>query len=311
MKVLITGAAGFIGSNFTNYLIKKGYKKIFCIDKLGYASKIEYLKNLPIEFEKLDLLNTNKLNLLIKSINPDYLIHFAAESHVDNSIKNSIPFIQNNIIGTVNLLESVKNSKIKKFIYISTDEVFGTILKGKFNVNSLYSPLNPYSASKASGEHFVKSYLNTFNIPSIITNCSNNYGPRQHKEKLIPKVILNAINNQNIPVFGKGLQIRDWIYVEDHCEALEIIMKKGLVGKRYLIGSDFQITNLNLIKKILKKLKRSNDLISFVKDRQGHDFRYAIDNSALKKEFKWEPKFTFDKGINETIKWYEDNQNLF
>ena len=307
MSILITGAAGFIGSNFTHFLVNRGYKNIFCIDKLGYASNILNIKGLPIEFNKIDLTNYKVLNKYINKVKPKFIFHFAAESHVDNSINDVLPFLDNNIKATVNLLNSVKNIKFSKLIFISTDEVFGSITKGKFNKNSQYNPLNPYSASKAASEHFINSYANTFKIPCIITNCSNNYGPRQHKEKLIPKIIHNCLNDIKIPIYGNGLQIRDWIYVEDHCDILLKIMKKGKINSRYLIGGGFEITNIELTKKIIKKLKKSEALINFVKDRKGHDFRYAINNYDLKKEFSWQPKTKFNDGIKKTIDWYECN----
>ena len=307
MAILITGAAGFIGSNFTNFLINKGYKDIYCIDKLSYASNISNINNLPIRFDKIDLSKYELLQQYLNKIKPKYIFHFAAESHVDNSIDKIEPFIKNNIIATVNLLSSIKKIKISKLIYISTDEVFGSILKGKFNRNSQYNPLNPYSSSKAASEHFVNSYANTFKIPCIITNCSNNYGPRQHKEKLIPKIINNCLKNKKIPIYGKGLQIRDWIYVEDHCDILLKIMKKGKINQRYLIGGGFEISNIALTKKIIKKLNKSEKLIRFVADRKGHDFRYAINNNDVYKELLWKPKTNFKEGLEKTINWYECN----
>ena len=329
-NIIITGGAGFIGSNLVLRLIKDKNLNIFNIDKISYSSDKEFLnnsnikKNINYQFLKVDLLNQIETNNAIESINPDLIINFAAESHVDRSICNPRLFLESNVIGTYNLLEASKNywnklsvkEKLKfKFMHISTDEVFGSLLDtGKFSEISPYQPSSPYSASKASSDHFVNAWFKTYDFPSIITNCTNNYGPRQFPEKLLPLCISKILTNSRIPIYGDGSNIRDWIYIDDHLDSLEIIALKGKPGKRYCIGANQEISNLEIIKllckKLDKKLNRKNsslDLIEFVKDREGHDYRYSVDFSFIKKELNWEPKVNLDIGLDKTISWYLNN----
>ena len=325
-KVLITGGCGFIGFHMIKRLIKNNYK-VLNIDFLGYASSkndLNFKKN--YQFKKVDIKNFAKLKKIILDFSPGYILNFAAESHVDNSIKDSSPFIYSNIIGTFNLLEVSRdlNTNLKKFIHISTDEVFGSLklnTKKKFTEQSIYDPSSPYSASKASSDHLVKAWGRTYKTPFIITNCSNNFGPRQFHEKLIPVVINSCINNLKIPIYGNGKNIRDWIYVEDHCEALEIILKKGKLFSQYLIGSRNNMSNIKLTKKICEildkikpnkfGLKSYTELITFVKDRLGHDKRYSIDPGKIENELKWRPKHNFNSALLTTVKWYLNNKNYW
>ena len=325
-KVLVTGGCGFIGFHMIKRLITNNYK-VLNLDFLGYASSkkdLNFKKN--YQFKKVDIKNFVKLKEVILDFSPDYILNFAAESHVDNSIKDSSPFIYSNIVGTFNLLEISRGLKnnFKKFIHISTDEVFGSLklnTKKKFTEQSVYDPSSPYSASKASSDHLVKAWGRTYKTPFIITNCSNNFGPRQFHEKLIPVVINSCINNCEIPIYGNGKNIRDWIYVEDHCEAIELIIKKGKLFTQYLIGSRNNLSNIKLVKKICKildrivpnkfGLKSYSELITFVKDRLGHDKRYSIEPGRIEKELKWKPKHNFDSALLTTIKWYLKNKNYW
>jgi len=320
-NILITGGAGFIGSHLVKHFVKK-YRNynIINVDKLTYASNVHFLKEINnfknYTFVQADICDLEKIEIIFEKYNISDVIHLAAESHVDNSIENSLEFAKTNIIGTINLLElSRKNWANKKnnlFYHISTDEVFGTLGEsGIFNENSKYDPHSPYSASKASADHFVRAFYDTHKLPVIVSNCSNNYGPNQHKEKLIPTVINSLINKSRIPVYGNGLNVRDWLYVEDHVEAIDLIFHRGNVGETYCIGGNNEIRNLDLIKLIIKqfdsikKYKNSSiDLINFVKDRLGHDYRYAIDISKIKNELGWEPKTSIDIGLKNTLNWY-------
>ncbi len=322
MKVLIIGGAGFIGINLINNFLKKKKYKIFVIDNLTYASNKKEISRLSkikkINFFKVSIVDLIKIKKIIKFVKPDKIINFAAETHVDNSILDPYPFIKTNIVGTYAILESIKDyylnqkyssKKIFKYIHISTDEVYGDV-KNKSNEMTRYNPSSPYSASKASSDFLVKSWGRTYGIPYIITNCSNNFGPYQHNEKLIPKVINNFINGKSIPVYGKGNQKRDWIYVEDHILALEKIIKSNIINETFNISSGKTITNLqiiNTIKKIFeKKLKFTfkKNLIQFVKDRPGHDNSYIVDSSKIKNKLKWKPKTSLEKGLLKTINWY-------
>ena len=324
MKILITGGNGFIGSNLIIKILKN-YKnfQVLNIDCNTYASNVKKLKFLKkykrYKYSNTNICNFNSLKKNFNKFKPDVVINLAAESHVDNSIKNPKNFISTNIIGTYNLLELSKNYFQKKknflFIQISTDEVFGDLgLKKKsFDENSLINPSSPYSASKASADHLVSSYFRTYKLPTIITRCTNNYGPYQYKEKLIPKVIHNALNGKKIPVYNKGKEIRDWIHVEDHVCAILKILLKGKPGNTYNIGSENLISNIKLIKKILlilaknkKNYKNLLKLITFVKDRPGHDFKYSISNTKVINQIKWKPKIKFDFGINNTIELYKN-----
>jgi dTDP-glucose 4,6-dehydratase len=308
MSILVTGGAGFIGGHLLKRLLKDR-KKIFCIDKLNYASNYNRIKNLPIIFKKIDLADYTKLYNFFKKYKPKIVFHLAAETHVDNSILNSYPFIQSNITGTVNLLNISKIFKIRKFIHVSTDEVYGSIDKNRFNEKDAYNPKNPYSASKASADHFVMAYKNTFNFPAIITHACNNYGPAQHNEKLIPTAINSLLMKKKIPLYGNGKQIREWIFVEDHCEALIQLSKKGKIGERYNISSNKELSNIKLIKIIIKLMKKKDNQIKFINDRPGHDFRYAISNKKIKKTINWSCKKSLITGLIETINYYESYKN--
>ena len=320
-NILITGGAGFIGSHLVKYFVKK-YKNynIINVDKLTYASNVNFLKEINnfknYNFVQADICNFSKIQEIFIKYKITDVIHLAAESHVDNSIENALEFAKTNIIGTINLLELSRknwtNNSNNLFYHISTDEVFGTLNEyGIFDENSNYDPHSPYSASKASADHFVRAFFDTHKLPVIISNCSNNYGPNQHNEKLIPTVINSLIKKLKIPVYGNGLNVRDWLYVEDHVEAIDLIFHRGNVGETYCIGGNNEIRNLDLIKLIIKqfdsikKYKNSSiDLINFVKDRLGHDYRYAIDISKIKNELGWEPKTSIDIGLKNTLNWY-------
>ena len=325
-KVLITGGCGFIGFHMINKLIKKN-NIILNLDFLGYASSkkdLNYKKN--YSFINADIKNFAKLKKIIFEFSPNYILNFAAESHVDNSIVNANPFINSNIIGTFNLLQIAKNlpNTFKMFLHISTDEVFGSLSlnqKKRFSEKTPYDPSSPYSASKAASDHLVKAWGRTYNVPYIITNCSNNFGPRQFHEKLIPVIILSCINKRFIPVYGNGKNIRDWIFVEDHCNALESIMLNGKVFSQYLIGARNNYSNIKLVKKICKLLDKIkpnksglnsySDLIKFVSDRPGHDVKYSIDPTKIENELKWKPKYNFESALKLTIKWYLNNVNYW
>lgn len=322
-KIIVTGGSGFIGTNLVNFLIKK---KLFVIniDKLTYSSnkyneKLRNKKN--YKFFKLDINNKNKVIKIIQKFRPKAIFNLAAETHVDRSIDGPKNFINTNINGTYNLLESLRFLKKKKtklkLIHISTDEVYGDI-KGNFrsNENYRYEPSSPYSASKASADHLVKSYIRTYKLNAVISNCCNNYGPYQFPEKLIPKMISNILNNKELPIYAKGRNSREWIHVEDHCKALFALYLKGKSGESYNVGTNLNMKNIDLVKKIIKVFKSmqfkigSKTKIKFVKDRPGHDFRYALDNRKIFKKIKWKPNIKFDQGIKDTIQWYIKNKNF-
>jgi len=319
-KIIVTGGLGFIGSNLIGLLLKKKFK-VLNIDKVTYASNFyntrDFQRNKNYSFKKCDLKNLNQLKKIIKTYKPKVIFNLAAETHVDRSIDGPKNFIFSNIIGTFNILEIIRKSKIKiKLIHISTDEVYGDVIKNRSKEGDTYKPSSPYSASKASSDHLVYSYIRTYNIPAIVTNCSNNFGPRQHPEKLIPKLIYNILNNKNLPIYGKGKNSREWIFVEDHCEALIKVYKSGKLGEFYNIGSNYNIDNLTLTKKLLLTAKKKINLgknvkIKFVKDRPGHDMRYAIDSSKIKKKLNWKPKINFMTGIKKTFTWYTNNPKYF
>jgi len=316
MKILVTGGAGFIGSNFIIYMMEKypDYE-IVNLDKLTYAGNLENLKsvknNPKYKFIKGDICDRKIVRTAMEGC--DTVVHFAAESHVDRSITGPAIFIETNIIGTEILLETAKELNIKRFHHISTDEVFGTLslnsLDKKFDENSPYSPRSPYSASKAGADHLVRAFIETYNFPATISNCSNNYGPFQFPEKIIPLFILNASNNTSLPIYGKGLAIRDYLYVTDHCIAIDLILHKGKVGETYCIGGDSEKNGFEIADTILNILDKSKNLKTFVEDRKGHDMRYAIDYSKITKELGWKPTVTFKEGIKKTIEWYKDNEN--
>lgn len=327
--ILVTGGAGFIGSHFVKYIIKKTKNYLINLDKLTYSGDKknidEVFNDNRHKFIKGDISNKKLIKFILKKYNPSYIINFAAETHVDNSIKNSNPFIKTNIVGTFNLLECSKsywdnlnkNKKKKfKFLQISTDEVYGQLKKNekKFDEKNKYDPSSPYSASKASADHLVRAFFKTYDFPINITNCSNNYGPNQHKEKLIPLTISKIIKNKKIPVYGNGQQIRDWLFVEDHVEAIWKVAKKGKLGETYLIGGNNEMKNISIVKLITNLMdlyypsKKKNysyeNLISFVKDRPGHDFRYAINSKKIQSEINWKPKYKFKDGLKKTILWF-------
>ena len=318
-KVVVTGGLGFIGSNLIKQLLKKKYY-VINIDKVTYASNFyntrEYSKNKNYKFIKLSIGNSNKILSVLKKYRPKAIFNLAAETHVDRSIDGPKAFIDNNIMDVFNLLEALrKYSKIKKnikLIHISTDEVFGDVLTGRSNENFKYKPSSPYAASKASSDHLVNSYVRTYKIDSIVTNCSNNFGPRQHPEKLIPKLIYNIINNKPLPIYGNGKNSREWIYVDDHCEALIKVFERGKVGEFYNIGSNKNLNNLQITKELLKLSKSITKIgskvkIKFVKDRPGHDLRYALDSRKIKKKLYWRPKTSFKDGLKKTFLWYLNN----
>ncbi|MCR5187224.1 MAG: dTDP-glucose 4,6-dehydratase [Clostridia bacterium] len=312
-NILVTGAAGFIGANFAELMVKKyeGKYNIIVYDKLTYAGNMHNLDSVKdkITFVKGDICDFDTVMETYKKYNIDGIVHFAAESHVDNSIKTPFIFTETNVLGTHTLLEAAKQywgeGSENKFVHVSTDEVFGTLGEdGYFTETSPIKPNSPYSASKASSDLIAFAYAETFKMNVSVTNCSNNYGPYQHHEKLIPHMISLALKDEQLPVYGQGLNIRDWLYVEDHCEAIDIILHKGKKGERYCIGGHNEKRNIEIVKLILERLGKPESLISFVTDRKGHDYRYAIDPTKLKNEFGWEPKTMFKDGIVKTIDWY-------
>ena len=322
-KIVVTGGLGFIGSNLIDLLIKNGFS-VLNIDKVSYASNfyntLNFKNNKNYKYLKLNINNKNKLIKIFAKYKPLGIFNLAAETHVDRSIDSPDQFINSNILGTFNLLEAFrkysKKNKKSKLIHISTDEVYGDIIKGRTKENYPYSPSSPYAASKASSDHIVFSYIKTFGIKAIITNCSNNYGPKQHPEKLIPKMIYNIINNNSLPVYGDGKNSREWIYVKDHCEALIKIFKSGKVGETYNIGSNKNLNNIEICKNLLNAAKKNIKIgkkvkIKFIKDRPGHDKRYALDSSKLIKKLKWKPKTNFLDGINKTFIWYLVNKKYY
>ena len=320
-KIIVTGGLGFIGSNLIDLLIKKNYF-VINLDKITYSSNFynvkEHKKSKKYKFIKCDIKN-KKLNKILLKYKPIGIFNLAAETHVDRSIDDPENFIQSNIVGVYNLLESFKEYSKKynsKLIHISTDEVYGDILNGRTSENYPYQPSSPYAASKAASDHLVSSYVRTYKIPAIITNCSNNYGPKQHPEKLIPKLIYNILNNKPLPIYGKGKNSREWIYVQDHCEALLKVFLKGQKGEFYNIGSNKNLNNLevskeliNVSKKIIKLGKKVK--IQFVKDRPGHDLRYALNSNKIKNQLGWSPKTNFRQGIKLTFDWYNKNKGYY
>ncbi|MEZ0537116.1 dTDP-glucose 4,6-dehydratase [Caldicellulosiruptoraceae bacterium PP1] len=307
--ILVTGGAGFIGCNFIRYMINKEEFKIINYDLLTYAGNLDNLKDIETHpnyvFLKGDISDRSKVNDVFKNYEINYVINFAAESHVDRSITGPDIFVKTNVLGTQILLDVAKQHNIKKFIQISTDEVYGSLgPTGYFTEETQLSPNSPYSASKASADMIARAYYKTYGLPINITRCSNNYGPYQHPEKFIPTIILNAIKDNPIPVYGDGQNIRDWLYVEDHCRAIELVLKEGKIGEIYNIGGNNEWRNIDIVKLILKILGKPENLITFVKDRPGHDRRYAIDSSKIQSELGWKPKYEFDEGIKRTVEWY-------
>ncbi len=314
MKILVTGGAGFIGSNFIRYWLNKyPDDKIVNLDSLTYAGNLENLRdvenNKNYQFVKGDICDADLVDKLIKDI--DLIVHFAAESHVDRSIQNSEDFIKTNVEGTRILLDAAKNNGGIRLHYISTDEVFGALSLNSelFNENTPYDPRSPYSASKAASDHLVRAYFHTHKLPITISNCTNNYGPFQFPEKLIPLFTTNLIEGQKVPVYGEGKNIRDWIYVDDHNAGVDAIIKKGRFGETYCLGGENEITNLEITKKILNLMGKGEEMIEYVADRKGHDFRYAMDITKAKSELGWEPKLKFEEGLKKTVEWYKNNED--
>ena len=312
-KILVTGGAGFIGSNFVRYMVNKYSEyEIVNLDNLTYCGNLENLKDIEnkdnYSFVKGDIRDKNIVDGLVKQC--DYVINFAAETHVDRSIEGPEIFIKSNVLGTQILLNAAKEHGVEKYIQISTDEVYGTLGKdGYFTENTPLQPNSPYSASKASGDLITRAYGQTYGLPINITRCSNNYGPYQFPEKLIPLMISNALEDKKLPVYGDGKNIRDWLHVHDHCQAIDLVMHEGDLGEVYNIGGNNEKQNIEIVKLILDTLNKDESLIEFVTDRLGHDRRYAIDSTKIKNDLVWSPKYTFDVGIKETIQWYLDNQD--
>lgn len=334
MKILMTGGAGFIGSAVTRELIDNSLHEVVNIDKLTYSSNTESLESISDSnryvHEKVDICNLPLIEEIFTRHRPDVVMHLAAESHVDRSIDDPSKFIETNIVGTFNLLQASRKlieshsdseKKIFRFHHVSTDEVYGDLdkLNDLFDENSPYLPSSPYSASKASSDHLVRAWGRTYNLPVIITNCSNNYGPYHFPEKLIPHMILNALHGKKLPIYGDGMQVRDWLYVEDHAKALIKVVTEGKVGETYNIGGHNEKTNLEVVETICELLEefasdkppgviKYRDLITFVKDRPGHDERYAIDASKIERELGWTPEQTFESGLRKTVRWYLENR---
>jgi dTDP-glucose 4,6-dehydratase len=332
MKILVTGGAGFIGSNFILHQIHDIKNDILCFDKLTYAGNLDNLKtvesNTLFTFVKGDICDKEIVNQTIQQFQPDAIVHFAAESHVDRSIDGPMEFIQTNVVGTTILLDASltyykslnKNKKDNfRFLHVSTDEVYGSLGEtGLFTETTPYDPSSPYSASKASSDHLVRAWYRTFGLPTLITNCSNNYGAFQFPEKLIPLMIINAISDKSLPIYGTGENIRDWLYVTDHCKAIFAVLEKGQIGETYNIGGNCEKQNVEIVNEICEIMDDMNpradgisykEQITYVKDRPGHDLRYAIDSSKVSNQLNWKPDESFDSGIRKTIEWYITNKN--
>ncbi len=315
--ILVTGGAGFIGSNFILYILKKypNYE-IVNLDKLTYAGNLDNLKEAEekfgdrCKFVRGDICDDNIVNDVMSDI--DTVVHFAAESHVDNSIKDPDIFLKTNVLGTHNLLKYALKYNIKRFHHVSTDEVFGSLAfdGSKFNENTPYNPRSPYSVSKAASDHIVRAYYHTYGLPITISNCSNNYGRHQFPEKIIPLFILNAIEDKSLPIYGDGASVRDYIFIEDHCSGIDVVLHNGKAGETYCMGGEAEKNSIEIADIVLEALNKPKTLKQFVKDRHGHDRRYAIDNSKIKKELGWEPKVSFEEGIKKTISWYVENKEL-
>ena len=318
-KFIVTGGSGFIGSNLVKFLLKKNYF-VINIDKLSYSANPYNLKiiknNKKYKFYKIDINNKNALIKILNLHKPIGIFNLAAETHVDRSIDNPDNFIKSNILGFYNLLKAIrkylkKNKKKFKLVHVSTDEVYGDIEEGRrSDENFPYSPSSPYSSSKASADHLLKSFIRTYKMPAVISNCCNNYGPNQFPEKLIPKIIYNIINNKFLPIYGRGKNSREWIHVNDHCEALLKIFNKGKIGESYNVGTNQNIKNVEIAKKLLKMCKNKSK-IKYVKDRPGHDFRYALDSKKIRKKLKWKPKINLSDGLKSTFIWYLNNMTFF
>ena len=312
MKILVTGGAGFIGSNFIKYVLSKYSDiEVINIDKLDYGSNLENLRDVKDDprytFIKGDINDYELVSNIIKDV--DAVINFAAQTHVDRSISNPYSFIESNILGVYTLLEAIrKHNPDARFVQISTDEVYGDIIKGSFTEDSRLNPSSPYSASKAAADMLVLGHSRTYKLDVVITRCTNNYGPYQFPEKLIPKTIIRAKNNLKVPIYGTGKNVRDWIYVLDHCEAVDLVLRKGERREIYNISSGEEKTNLEVVQQILKTMGKPDDLIEFVEDRPGHDLRYSLDSTKIREELGWRPRTKFEEGIKCTVKWYLDNE---
>ena len=320
-RFIVTGGYGFIGSSLIKLLLKKKFS-VLNLDKLSYSAQKYNLKDVKSKnysFKKVDINNKKEIIKILKKYKPHGIFNLAADTHVDRSIEGSFNFIKNNILGVYNLLEAIKDyNKKTRLIHISTDEVYGDIKDPlKSSENFPYTPSSPYSASKASSDHLVNAYVRTYKIDAVISNCSNNYGPRQYPEKLIPKIIYNILNNKPLPIYSKGKNLREWIFVDDHCEALIKLFNKGRSGEKYNIGSGIICSNIFLVRKILKIFKNKKIKIGkkvkiiFVKDRPGHDFRYALNSNKIRKNLKWKAKMNLNQGISKTVDWYIKNQGYF
>lgn len=316
MKILVTGGAGFIGSNFIIYWLRNySSDKIINLDSLTYAGNLENLKevekNPNYKFIHGDICDLNIVDRAMEGV--DAVVHFAAESHVDRSIKKPSDFVVTNVIGTQVLLDMALKHNIKRFHHISTDEIYGSLElndTNKFTERTNYNPRSPYAASKAGSDHLVRAYFVTYGLPITITNCSNNFGPYQFPEKFIPLAITNILENKKVPIYGDGLYVRDWLYVMDHCRAIDLVLNKGKVGETYLVGGMTKdISNLEVIRKILKIMGKDEGFIEYVKDRLGHDRRYAVDWSKIEKELGWKPLHDFDEWLEKTVQWYKENEN--
>tara|TARA_Y100000591_G_C21832739_1_gene700613 strand:+ start:1470 stop:2489 length:1020 start_codon:yes stop_codon:yes gene_type:complete len=320
-KIVVTGGSGFIGTNLVNLLLKKKFF-VINIDKLSYSSNnYKKIKSKNYKLYKVDINNRKKIISIIKKYKPKALFNLAAETHVDRSIDGPKNFVNSNFLGVFNLLEALRYLKKKnintKLIHVSTDEVYGDIKNNsRSDENYQYKPSSPYSATKAGADHLIRAYIRTYKIKAVISNCCNNFGPFQFPEKLIPKILYNIFSNKELPIYSKGLNLREWIYVEDHCEALLLLYRKGKSGENYNVGTGFNLKNINLAKKILKlcvfqkiKIGKKSKIV-FVKDRPGHDFRYALDCKKIRKKLKWRTKTEIDAGLNKTIKWYKNNKEF-
>ena len=309
MNLLVTGGAGFIGSEFVSQIARDPIVQVTVLDSLTYAGDIRNLESCDdiIDFVKIDIRNLQELDSLFEKKKFTHVLHFAAESHVDNSISNPGLFAETNVLGTLNLLQVSRKYSIERFLHVSTDEVYGSIEEGFSTENSPLNPSSPYSASKAAAEHFVFSYLHTFDLPVLMVRCSNNYGPRQFPEKLIPHFISRLLKNESVPVYGNGKNVREWMHVSDCARGIALVLGKGKIGDIYNISSGIFRENLEVTRMLVNMMGKGPELISFVADRKGHDFRYAIDSSKIRKELGWEPKVQLEEGLKETVRWFTEN----
>ncbi len=309
MKLLATGGAGFIGSEFVNQIVFDSGIEVTVLDSLTYAGDLRNLETCKdlIDFVNIDIRNVADLDSLFEKKQFTHVVHFAAESHVDNSISNPGIFAETNVLGTLNLLQVSKRYSIERFLHVSTDEVYGSVKEGFSTESSPLNPSSPYSASKAAAEHFVFSYLHTFDLPVLMVRCSNNYGPRQFPEKLIPHFISRLLKNESVPVYGDGKNVREWLHVSDCARGIALVLENGKIGDIYNVSSGIFRENLEVTRMLVKMMGKGPELINFIEDRKGHDFRYAIDSSKIRRELGWEPKVELEEGLNETVKWFTEN----